>query len=154
MQGRGETGDPLENPPSSGIVRHNSHLRKSRGDPAGNRTRRRVVLPLHRHGPFFDRQCTIVRMLLRVAQLADESLDISRSEARMQNFRGRVPHQCMSMSREMQFSLIEGFVHAYLRCIFLSPARQLTCGKADTEMGAGEILRGAAAILALLHLPL
>ncbi|KAJ8875475.1 hypothetical protein PR048_023370 [Dryococelus australis] len=35
----GETGDPLENPPTSGIVRHDSHVRKSGIDHAGNRTR-------------------------------------------------------------------------------------------------------------------
>ncbi|KAJ8870588.1 hypothetical protein PR048_029611 [Dryococelus australis] len=32
----GETGDPRENPPANGIVRHDSHLRKS-GSPAGDR---------------------------------------------------------------------------------------------------------------------
>ncbi|KAJ8876119.1 hypothetical protein PR048_024028 [Dryococelus australis] len=31
----GETGDPRENPPTNGIVRHDSHMRKS-GDPAGD----------------------------------------------------------------------------------------------------------------------
>ncbi|KAJ8894980.1 hypothetical protein PR048_000288 [Dryococelus australis] len=36
MKGRGETGDPRENPPTNGIVRHDSHLRKS-GDAAGQR---------------------------------------------------------------------------------------------------------------------
>ncbi|KAJ8880610.1 hypothetical protein PR048_017080 [Dryococelus australis] len=35
----GETGDLRENPPTSGIVRHDSHMRKSGSDPAGNRTR-------------------------------------------------------------------------------------------------------------------
>ncbi|KAJ8877627.1 hypothetical protein PR048_022082 [Dryococelus australis] len=30
-----ETGDPLENPPISSIVRHDSHMRKSRSEPAG-----------------------------------------------------------------------------------------------------------------------
>ncbi|KAJ8877890.1 hypothetical protein PR048_022349 [Dryococelus australis] len=30
-----EMGDPRENPPTCGIVRHDSHLRKSRSDPAG-----------------------------------------------------------------------------------------------------------------------
>ncbi|KAJ8869271.1 hypothetical protein PR048_030843 [Dryococelus australis] len=39
MKGRGETGDPRENPPTSGIVRDDSHVRESRSDPAGNRTR-------------------------------------------------------------------------------------------------------------------
>ncbi|KAJ8867970.1 hypothetical protein PR048_031779 [Dryococelus australis] len=39
MQGRGGTGDPCENPPISVIVRHDSHMRKSRCDPAGCRTR-------------------------------------------------------------------------------------------------------------------
>ncbi|KAJ8869874.1 hypothetical protein PR048_028883 [Dryococelus australis] len=34
----GKTGDPRENPPSSSIGRNNSHVRKSGGDPAGNRT--------------------------------------------------------------------------------------------------------------------
>ncbi|KAJ8872543.1 hypothetical protein PR048_026149 [Dryococelus australis] len=29
MKGRGETGDPRENPPTNGIVRHDSHMRKS-----------------------------------------------------------------------------------------------------------------------------
>ncbi|KAJ8871818.1 hypothetical protein PR048_028158 [Dryococelus australis] len=32
------TGDPLENPLTSGIARHDSHMRKSRSEPAGNRT--------------------------------------------------------------------------------------------------------------------
>ncbi|KAJ8875334.1 hypothetical protein PR048_023229 [Dryococelus australis] len=35
----GETGDPRENPPTSCIVRHNSHMLKSRGYLAGDRTR-------------------------------------------------------------------------------------------------------------------
>ncbi|KAJ8897035.1 hypothetical protein PR048_002381 [Dryococelus australis] len=35
----GETGDPRENPPISGIVRHDSSMRKSGSSPAGNRTR-------------------------------------------------------------------------------------------------------------------
>ncbi|KAJ8868630.1 hypothetical protein PR048_030169 [Dryococelus australis] len=35
----GETGYPRENPLTSVIVRHDSHMRKSRCDPAGNRTR-------------------------------------------------------------------------------------------------------------------
>ncbi|KAJ8872286.1 hypothetical protein PR048_025888, partial [Dryococelus australis] len=34
-----ETGDPRESPPTSGIVRQDSHVRKSGSDPAGNRTR-------------------------------------------------------------------------------------------------------------------
>ncbi|KAJ8884338.1 hypothetical protein PR048_016195 [Dryococelus australis] len=38
-----ETGDPLENPPTSGIVRHDSHMRKSGSDPTGIRTR--LALP-------------------------------------------------------------------------------------------------------------
>ncbi|KAJ8867513.1 hypothetical protein PR048_031315 [Dryococelus australis] len=38
----GETGDPREDPPTNGIVRHDSHLRKS-GDPAGDRTRFALV---------------------------------------------------------------------------------------------------------------
>ncbi|KAJ8874132.1 hypothetical protein PR048_024974 [Dryococelus australis] len=42
-QGRGKTGDPGENPPTSGIVRNDSHMRKSGGDPAGNRIRFALV---------------------------------------------------------------------------------------------------------------
>ncbi|KAJ8879212.1 hypothetical protein PR048_019818 [Dryococelus australis] len=42
-EGVGETGDPRETPPphspTKGIVRHDSHMRKSGGDPTGNRTR-------------------------------------------------------------------------------------------------------------------
>ncbi|KAJ8875344.1 hypothetical protein PR048_023239 [Dryococelus australis] len=38
MQGRGETGDPRENPPTDVIVQHDSHVWNSRSDPAGNRT--------------------------------------------------------------------------------------------------------------------
>ncbi|KAJ8871246.1 hypothetical protein PR048_027552 [Dryococelus australis] len=34
----GETGDPRENPPNSRIVRHDSHMRKSGSDPAGDLT--------------------------------------------------------------------------------------------------------------------
>ncbi|KAJ8879751.1 hypothetical protein PR048_020359 [Dryococelus australis] len=34
-EGVGETGDPREDPPTNGIVRHDSHLRKS-GDSAGD----------------------------------------------------------------------------------------------------------------------
>ncbi|KAJ8895546.1 hypothetical protein PR048_000882 [Dryococelus australis] len=34
----GETGDHREYPPTSGIVRHDSHVRKSGGDPVVNRT--------------------------------------------------------------------------------------------------------------------
>ncbi|KAJ8865621.1 hypothetical protein PR048_033141 [Dryococelus australis] len=36
--GVGETGDPRENSPTSGIVQHDSHMRKSGSNPAGNRT--------------------------------------------------------------------------------------------------------------------
>ncbi|KAJ8868414.1 hypothetical protein PR048_029930 [Dryococelus australis] len=39
MRGREKTGDTRENPPTSGIVRHVSHMRKSGSDPAGNRNR-------------------------------------------------------------------------------------------------------------------
>ncbi|KAJ8872119.1 hypothetical protein PR048_025721 [Dryococelus australis] len=35
----GETGLPRENPPASGIVQHDSHMRKCRNEPAGDRTR-------------------------------------------------------------------------------------------------------------------
>ncbi|KAJ8888577.1 hypothetical protein PR048_008069 [Dryococelus australis] len=35
----GETGDPRDDPPTSGIIRHNSHMRKSGSEPVGNRTR-------------------------------------------------------------------------------------------------------------------
>ncbi|KAJ8874552.1 hypothetical protein PR048_025415 [Dryococelus australis] len=38
-KGRGKTGDLRENPPTSAIVRHDSHLRESGSDPAGDRTR-------------------------------------------------------------------------------------------------------------------
>ncbi|KAJ8876127.1 hypothetical protein PR048_024036 [Dryococelus australis] len=38
-EGEGQTGDPREGPPTSGIVRHDSHTRKSGSDPAGNRAR-------------------------------------------------------------------------------------------------------------------
>ncbi|KAJ8886119.1 hypothetical protein PR048_012328, partial [Dryococelus australis] len=38
-EGEGATRNPRENPPASGIVRHDSHMQKSRSDPAGNRTR-------------------------------------------------------------------------------------------------------------------
>ncbi|KAJ8879207.1 hypothetical protein PR048_019813, partial [Dryococelus australis] len=31
----GETGDPRENPPTNGIVRHNSHMQKSAVTPPG-----------------------------------------------------------------------------------------------------------------------
>ncbi|KAJ8885948.1 hypothetical protein PR048_012154 [Dryococelus australis] len=31
-----ETGYPRENPPTSGIVRHDSHMQKSMSDPAGD----------------------------------------------------------------------------------------------------------------------
>ncbi|KAJ8871024.1 hypothetical protein PR048_027327 [Dryococelus australis] len=34
-----ETGDPLENPPTSDVLRHDSHMRKPKGGPVGNRTR-------------------------------------------------------------------------------------------------------------------
>ncbi|KAJ8867258.1 hypothetical protein PR048_031057 [Dryococelus australis] len=39
MQGAGETVDPRENPPTSGIVWHDSHMRKSGSNPTRNRTR-------------------------------------------------------------------------------------------------------------------
>ncbi|KAJ8872674.1 hypothetical protein PR048_026285 [Dryococelus australis] len=56
MQGRGEVGALRESPPTSGIIRHDSHMRKSGSGPAGNGARfatvkRRVVLPLHHRGP-------------------------------------------------------------------------------------------------------
>ncbi|KAJ8887633.1 hypothetical protein PR048_013851 [Dryococelus australis] len=37
-EGAGETGDHRENPTIRGIVRHDSHMRNSESDPAGNRT--------------------------------------------------------------------------------------------------------------------
>ncbi|KAJ8890635.1 hypothetical protein PR048_010144 [Dryococelus australis] len=57
MQEWGETGDPRENRRTSGIVRHESHMRKSGGRPRRESNsvrlgRRRVVLPLHHRGPF------------------------------------------------------------------------------------------------------
>ncbi|KAJ8897289.1 hypothetical protein PR048_002635 [Dryococelus australis] len=39
----GETGDTRENPPTSGIIRHDSHMLKPQGDSAGNRTRKRYL---------------------------------------------------------------------------------------------------------------
>ncbi|KAJ8866104.1 hypothetical protein PR048_033628 [Dryococelus australis] len=39
----GEVGDPRENSPTSGIVRHDSHLRKSGSEPAGDSTRFALV---------------------------------------------------------------------------------------------------------------
>ncbi|KAJ8865988.1 hypothetical protein PR048_033512 [Dryococelus australis] len=42
MKGRRETGYPRENPPTNGMVRHDSHTRKS-GDPARDRTRIALV---------------------------------------------------------------------------------------------------------------
>ncbi|KAJ8872673.1 hypothetical protein PR048_026284 [Dryococelus australis] len=39
LEWAGETGDPRENPPTSGIVRHDSDMRKSGSDPTGNRIR-------------------------------------------------------------------------------------------------------------------
>ncbi|KAJ8896823.1 hypothetical protein PR048_002169 [Dryococelus australis] len=39
----GETGDPRENPPISGIIRTDSHMRKSGSDPERNRTRFALV---------------------------------------------------------------------------------------------------------------
>ncbi|KAJ8877397.1 hypothetical protein PR048_021851 [Dryococelus australis] len=33
----GKTGDPRENPPTRAIIRHDSHIQKSGGDPTGNR---------------------------------------------------------------------------------------------------------------------
>ncbi|KAJ8869790.1 hypothetical protein PR048_028798 [Dryococelus australis] len=43
MRGPEEMGDPCENPPINGIVRSDSHVRKSGSDPAGNRTRFAMV---------------------------------------------------------------------------------------------------------------
>ncbi|KAJ8891257.1 hypothetical protein PR048_010773 [Dryococelus australis] len=39
MKGRGKTEDPRENPPTSGVVQHESHMRISEFDLAGNRAR-------------------------------------------------------------------------------------------------------------------
>ncbi|KAJ8874141.1 hypothetical protein PR048_024983 [Dryococelus australis] len=61
-EGAGETGDPRQNPRTSGIVSHNSHLRKSGGDPdwdlnpvrnatppvtSGARNQGKLFAPLH-----------------------------------------------------------------------------------------------------------
>ncbi|KAJ8880347.1 hypothetical protein PR048_016814 [Dryococelus australis] len=43
IKGWGETEDPRENPPTSGIVGYHFHMRKSGGEPAGDRTRIAVV---------------------------------------------------------------------------------------------------------------
>ncbi|KAJ8877485.1 hypothetical protein PR048_021940 [Dryococelus australis] len=43
----GETGDPQENSLASGIVRHDSHMRKSGRDPAENRTRFALMGSFH-----------------------------------------------------------------------------------------------------------
>ncbi|KAJ8887590.1 hypothetical protein PR048_013807 [Dryococelus australis] len=48
MQGRLETADHRENPPISAIVRYDSHMRKSGGDPAWNRTQFVLVFPKDR----------------------------------------------------------------------------------------------------------
>ncbi|KAJ8874017.1 hypothetical protein PR048_024857 [Dryococelus australis] len=52
-EGARETGHPRENPPISGIVRHDSHMQKSRGDTAWNRSRlvRTVNWPCITHPP-------------------------------------------------------------------------------------------------------
>ncbi|KAJ8873954.1 hypothetical protein PR048_024794 [Dryococelus australis] len=42
-EGAGKTVNPRENPPTSGIVRHDSHMLKSGTDPAGNQTRFALV---------------------------------------------------------------------------------------------------------------
>ncbi|KAJ8869282.1 hypothetical protein PR048_030854 [Dryococelus australis] len=43
LAGAGETGDPRENTPTRGIVRHDSHMLKSESNPVGNRTRFALV---------------------------------------------------------------------------------------------------------------
>ncbi|KAJ8872328.1 hypothetical protein PR048_025932 [Dryococelus australis] len=56
MQGRRKLGVPRENPPVSGVVQHDSHMRKSGGEPAGYQDRiarsgRRALQPLRHRGP-------------------------------------------------------------------------------------------------------
>ncbi|KAJ8881454.1 hypothetical protein PR048_017935 [Dryococelus australis] len=46
QRGRGETGDPRENPPTSGIVWHDSHVLESGSEPARNRARFAVYVIL------------------------------------------------------------------------------------------------------------
>ncbi|KAJ8873855.1 hypothetical protein PR048_024691 [Dryococelus australis] len=76
----GETGDPQDNPPTNGIVRHNSHLRKSR-DP-GIVPDDAVVAGFSRGSPDFlalsFRRCFILTspssalktLMLRAAQIS------------------------------------------------------------------------------------
>ncbi|KAJ8898281.1 hypothetical protein PR048_003641 [Dryococelus australis] len=45
----GETGFPRQNPPTSGIVRHDSPMRKSGSDPAGDRTRFALIISSFRY---------------------------------------------------------------------------------------------------------
>ncbi|KAJ8871030.1 hypothetical protein PR048_027333 [Dryococelus australis] len=55
-EGAEETGDPRENPPTNGIVRHDSHLRKS-GDPGGIEPAP-FIKPCSRNDPNLD-ECTL-----------------------------------------------------------------------------------------------
>ncbi|KAJ8896910.1 hypothetical protein PR048_002256 [Dryococelus australis] len=57
----GETGDPRENPPTSGIVRHDSHMRKCKSDLTRNRTRLASV-----GGEWSNHYTTVVRAALEM----------------------------------------------------------------------------------------
>ncbi|KAJ8874310.1 hypothetical protein PR048_025156 [Dryococelus australis] len=57
----GGTGDRRENPPTSGIVRHDSQVRKSRTDPAGNLTRFVPVGNMKSLGPPLSRRHAVTR---------------------------------------------------------------------------------------------
>ncbi|KAJ8877085.1 hypothetical protein PR048_021537 [Dryococelus australis] len=63
----GETGDPRENPPTSGIVRHDSPMRKSVGNPAGNRTRGKGVGNLTTTPPQPLVECKIFDLAVRIS---------------------------------------------------------------------------------------
>ncbi|KAJ8887404.1 hypothetical protein PR048_013619 [Dryococelus australis] len=71
----GVTGGPRENPPFSGIVRHDSHMRKSGGDPAGNWNPARLggrQGPMSRCYAMLGAQCNDPPLLLSV--LADQNI--------------------------------------------------------------------------------
>ncbi|KAJ8869804.1 hypothetical protein PR048_028812 [Dryococelus australis] len=54
----GETGDPRENPPTSGIVRHDSHMRNARGRPRHKPNQVRLGFQRFRAAPNYELQAT------------------------------------------------------------------------------------------------
>ncbi|KAJ8870630.1 hypothetical protein PR048_029653 [Dryococelus australis] len=96
-EGTGETGDPLENLPTSGVVRHDSHMRKSGSEPGSPRWEANLI-------------CTVRRYDGNTARFGRRSDEAARSAC---NFAWCKPFYLCS-----PFTVTSNFVEALLKFCF------------------------------------